>query len=92
MEYFEWHKEKAELNFKKHNVSFEEAKTVFNDPLGLHKSDDAHSIGEERSYIIGNSNKNRLLVVSFTERRKYIRIITARLATKNERKYYENQG
>lgn len=90
MESFEWHKEKAELNFKKHNVSFEEAITVFDDTLGIYKTDDEHSIGEERCYLIGNSIKNRLLVVSFTERGNNIRIITARLATKNERKYYES--
>ncbi|MFH1050199.1 MAG: BrnT family toxin [bacterium] len=92
MENFEWHKEKADLNIKKHNVSFEESLTVFDDPLGIYKPDDEHSISEERGYLIGNSYKNRLLVVSFTERNNKIRIITARLATKNERKYYENQS
>ena len=89
---FEWHREKENLNIKKHNVTFNEAQTVFEDPLGIYKLDYVHSIGEERSYLIGNSNKNRLIVVSFTERADKIRIISARLATKNERIIYENRG
>ena len=92
MEQFEWHRNKEELNQKKHNVSFDEAKTVFEDPLAIYKPDFIHSIDEERSYLIGNSNKNRLLVVSFTERENNIRIISARLATKKEKRIYENKS
>ena len=89
---FEWHSKKDELNQKKHSISFNEAKSVFDDPLGIYKQDIEHSIGEERSYIIGNSMTNKLIVVSFTERGNNIRIISARLATKIEKKVYENQS
>jgi hypothetical protein len=92
MEQFEWHRKKDELNQQKHNISFNEAKSVFNDSLSINKKDIEHSIGEERSYIIGNSMRNKLLVVSFTERGNNIRIISARLATKKEKKVYENQS
>ncbi|HPO63063.1 MAG TPA: BrnT family toxin [Candidatus Kapabacteria bacterium] len=91
MEQFEWHNEKNELNQKKHNISFQEAITIFEDPLAIYKPDTEHSDFEERSYIIGKSNKNKLIVVSFTERQNNIRIITARLATKKEIRNYENQ-
>ena len=92
MNKFEWHDEKALINQKKHKVTFDEAKTVFDDPLAIYKPDLLHSIGEVRSYIIGYSIKNKLLVVSFSERGEYIRLITARLASKNEKKTYENQS
>lgn len=92
MEQFEWYRKKDEINQKKLGISFQEAKTVFDDPLGIFKQDDEHSIAEERSYIIGHSIKNKLLVVAFTERENIIRIITARLATKKEKKTYENQS
>lgn len=92
MEQFEWHRRKNETNQQKHDVDFEEASTVFEDYLAIYKQDIDHSIGEERSYLIGNSIKNRLIVVSFTEREENIRIISARLATKLEKKYYENQS
>lgn len=86
---FEWHSEKAESNFKKHNVSFEEAKSVFYDDFAYMFSDEAHSKHEHRYILIGYSKNNRLLFVSFTERNDVIRIISARKATKQERKYYE---
>ncbi len=86
---FEWHSEKAENNFKKHNVSFEEAKSVFYDYFAYMFSDKAHSNYELRYILIGYSKNNRLLFVSFTERNDVIRIISARKATKQERKYYE---
>lgn len=89
---FEWHNKKNEINLKKHKISFEEAATVFDDMLAIFKEDYEHSIGEVRSYIIGHSSKNKLLVVAFTERNQYIRIITARNATKIERSYYEDQS
>jgi uncharacterized DUF497 family protein len=87
---FEWNSEKAEQNYKKHGVSFEEAVTVFYDPLSATFDDADHSIGERRFVTIGFSSRNQLLVVSHTERGKSIRIISARLATKNERKDHEN--
>jgi uncharacterized DUF497 family protein len=85
---FEWDNQKASLNFKKHGVSFEEAQAVFNDPLAYIFEDELHFVGERREIIIGHQN-NRLLLVCFTERkRNIIRIISARLATKKERKDY----
>ena len=87
---FEWYNIKNEINLKKHGVCFEEATIVFDDNLALYKQDFEHSFCEERSYIIGQSSKNKLLVVSFSERGDNIRIISARCATKNERKFYES--
>ncbi|HFB52075.1 MAG TPA: BrnT family toxin [Anaerolineae bacterium] len=87
--YFSWNREKAKRNIKKHGVDFEEALTVFSDPLAAIFFDEEHSIDENREIIIGHSVKNRLLLVSFTERDDAIRIISARVATKKERKDYE---
>lgn len=87
---FEWSKKKAEINIQKHNVHFEEAKTVFYNTLSKIFDDETHSIKEKREIIIGHSSKGRLLIVIFTERRKnLIRIISARTATTKERKNYE---
>jgi uncharacterized DUF497 family protein len=86
---FEWDEDKAKFNYIKHNVNFEEAITVFNDNLSLTIFDDKHSLFEERYIDIGISNKNRILVVVYTERKNKIRIISARLANKNEIKHYE---
>ncbi|MCU0568021.1 MAG: BrnT family toxin [Oculatellaceae cyanobacterium Prado106] len=86
---FEWSLSKAAANFTKHGVSFEEAKTVFNNPLAVIFDDEAHSIAEQREIILGHSQQNRLLLISFTERPGKIRIISARLATRQEREYYE---
>jgi len=86
---FEWNKEKAEANLKKHEVSFDEAKTVFNDPLFVIFADPDHSFEENRFIIMGESNQNRLLVVSYTERPPKTRLISAREATRPERKNYE---
>ena len=88
-EYFEWDKRKAWLNLKKHRVSFEEAMTVFRDPLSITIPDPIHSEDEERSVIIGESIKKRLLVIVHTDRGYKIRIISARTAENNERKNYE---
>jgi len=85
---FEWSPEKAEKNYKKHGVTFNEATTVFNDPLSLTFRDPDHSVGEERYIIIGLSINNRLLIVAHTERREKIRIISVREATRNERRFY----
>lgn len=87
---FEWEGNKAALNFKKHKVSFEEAKTVFQDPLGAVFFDESHSFEEDREIIVGYSRQNRLLFVGFTERRPdVVRIISARKATKPERTAHE---
>ena len=86
---FEWDESKATANLTKHGVSFEEAKTVFNNLLAVIFDDEAHSVGERREIIIGHSRNNRLLVISFTEHPNVIRIISARLATRREREDYE---
>ena len=86
---FEWDRNKAQQNIKKHGISFEEATTVFGDPLSLTIRDPLHSIGDERFVIIGYSYKYRLLVVVHSERGNRIRIISARRATRQERKTYE---
>ena len=86
---FEWDNKKAAANFKKHRVNFEEVITVFSNPLAVIFDDDAHSVDEIREIIIGHSVNNRLILVSFTERDGIIRIISARQATKQERKDYE---
>ncbi|WP_310485425.1 BrnT family toxin [Chamaesiphon sp. VAR_48_metabat_403] len=88
---YEWDATKADTNFKKHGVSFEEAKTVFNNPLAIIFDDELHSsLAEYREIIIGHSQQNRLLLVSFTERPQAIRIISVRLTTQREREDYEN--
>jgi uncharacterized DUF497 family protein len=87
---FEWNKDKAKKDFKKHKVSFEEALTVFLDPLSATFDDPDHSFGENRFITIGYSSQDRLLVVSHTERGKILRIISARLATANERRRHES--
>ena len=86
---FEWDQRKAELNLRAHGVSFREATTVFSDPLSLTISDPDHSTAEMRFVDIGLSHLGRLLVVSYTQRGDRIRIITARNATRNERRQYE---
>lgn len=88
---FEWNEDKADFNLQKHNVSFYEAATVFDDIFAISVEDIQHLIHEQRLYMIGYSNNNRLLTVSFTERNENIRIISSRLANKFERKLYENQ-
>lgn len=88
---FEWDKKKAESNLQKHNVTFDEASTVFDDPLAHIFDDEKHSQEEKREIVIGESVLKRLLVVCFTERAKdLIRIISARLANKKEHKKYED--
>jgi uncharacterized DUF497 family protein len=88
---FTWDREKARLNVHKHQgISFEEATTVFRDPLAAVFDDDAHSQDERRELIIGHSNRNRLLIVSFTEQDDLVRIISARKADAEERAKYEH--
>jgi uncharacterized protein len=86
---FEWDGRKAASNLKKHRVSFEEARTVFRDPLARIFADEEHSGDESREIIIGHSILNRLVVVCFIERRDRIRVVSARTATPRERKDYE---
>ena len=86
---FEWDESKAGANLAKHGVSFEEAATVFGDPLSLTILDPAHSQAEHRFIIIGQSHRRKLLVVVHTERGDNIRVISARRASKRERKAYE---
>jgi uncharacterized DUF497 family protein len=86
---FEWDQTKAESNLEKHDVSFDEAATAFGDPLSLTIPDPDHSDDEERLILLGASYVGRLLVVVHTERGERIRIISARLATRNERVNYE---
>ncbi|MDL1944960.1 BrnT family toxin [Chloroflexi bacterium CFX2] len=87
----EWDPNKAKQNIKKHGVSFEEAATIFVDPLSSTIDDPLHSETEERFVIIGKSIQNRLLVVAHTDRGERIRIISARLATNRERVKYEEE-
>jgi uncharacterized DUF497 family protein len=89
---FEWDAEKAAENLRKHGVAFEEALTVFQDPLAKIHDDPDHSVEEPRAIITGHSTQSRLLQVSFTERRSRIRIISARPATRAERQDYEENA
>lgn len=86
---FEWDQTKADSNLIKHGISFEEASTVFADPLSLTIPDPEHSQAEERLIILGNSHRGKLLVVVHTERGENIRVISARRASRRERKFYE---
>lgn len=88
---FEWDSRKAATNIGKHGVSFDEASTVFDDPLAFIFDDEEHSISEVREVIIGHSIAGRLLLVSFSERpAEMLRLISARVATRKERKDYED--
>jgi uncharacterized protein len=89
---FEWDPEKAQKNIRKHEVDFEEASSIFDDPMFITVIDEEHSNDEERYITIGLSNKNRLLLVAHAERDDRIRIISARKVTKNEEKFYEEAG
>jgi uncharacterized DUF497 family protein len=88
---FEWDPQKAKLNLKKHGVSFDEAVTVFYDPLSATFDDPDHSDEEQRYITIGFSSQGRFLVVGHTERGEIVRIISARRATTYERKKHEKQ-
>ena len=86
---YDWDDEKAESNLEKHGVSFEEAATVFDDPLYVDFYDPDHSVDEHRYLIMGQSSARRLLIVSYTERDGVVRLISAREVTSAERKAYE---
>lgn len=86
---FEWDPKKARLNLKRHGVSFDEASTAFRDSLSQTIEDPLHSENMEHFVLIGRSIQGRLLVIVHTDRGERIRIISARLATKQERLRYE---
>jgi uncharacterized DUF497 family protein len=86
---FEWDPEKAKRNLRKHNVSFEEGATVFLDPLAVTYPDPDHAHEEDREITIGYSNRQRLLFVSHIQRSSRMRIISAREATRKERRQHE---
>jgi len=88
---FEWDSRKASINIRKHGVSFDEASTVFDDPLAAIFDDETHSTTEARELIIGHSVTGRLLLVAFTERAgEMLRLISARVVTRKEHQDYEN--
>lgn len=90
---FEWDPKKERANVRKHGVTFDEALTVFFDPLAAIHDDPDHSTGEYREIIIGQSAGSRLLLVSFTERSEdVVRIVNARPAEPDERRDYEENG
>lgn len=89
---FEWDANKAASNERKHGVSFNEASTVFGDPLSITIADPDHSAEEARFVMIGASARQRLLVVVHTARGDRIRLISARAASGRERKEYEEAG
>ena len=90
MLHFEWNPRKERSNRRKHGVDFGEASAVFGDPLESTITDPDHSEGEHRFLSMGNSDRDRLLVVSFVERGGRIRILSARTATAGERRQYES--
>lgn len=86
---FEWNPQKAAKNLQKHGISFEEASTVFSDPLYITFLDEEHSLNEDRYVTTGQSSQHRLLVVAHTEETERIRIISTRQATNHEKRFYE---
>lgn len=90
---FEWNLRKAADNERKHRVSFDEAETVFDDAHAYTQEDPLHSEFEPREWLIGYSDRHRLLIVSFVQRAPdRIRIISARVATRSERRIYEERA
>ena len=90
---FEWDEAKALANERKHGVAFQEARTVFGDVHALHRYDDTHSWDEERFIIIGTSAVRRVLTVVYVERvEETLRLISARAATRRERRMYEEKA
>lgn len=86
---FEWDSKKAQSNKRKHGITFEEASTIFGDPLSITIHDPAHSIGEDRFITIGRSINDKLIVAVHTDRDDVIRVISARKATRYEQGQYE---
>jgi uncharacterized DUF497 family protein len=88
---FEWDPKKADLNLRKHKVSFDEAATVFGDLLSITVHDPDHSLEEDRFITIGMSSRRRVVMVSYAERGEKVRIINARELTPAEREAYEEK-
>ena len=88
---FDWDEEKAKSNLANHGISFDEATSVFDDPLFLTFADPEHSLQEQRFLIMGESARGRLLVISYTDRKDITRLISVRPATRKERKAYESE-
>ena len=88
---FKWGKNKAVENLRKHDVSFTEAETVFDDPYFLVFADDEHSFDEQRYLIVGQSMEGRVLMVSYTERDEVTHIISAREAGRRAKRHYETE-
>jgi len=88
---FEWDEAKANANFKKHRISFEHAKTVFADPFSITADDPKHSVDERRFVDIGAAANGKVLVVSYTQRGRKIRLISCRKSTRAELKIYEER-
>ena len=86
---FEWDDKKAAKNLKKHGVSFREAASVFGDPLAITFDDPDHSIGEHRLLTFGSTRTGKMVIVSHTQQKGSMRIISARLMEKHERNIYE---
>ena len=86
---FKWDSKKADINKKKHGITFQEASSVFGDPLAITFADPDHSVNEQRHMTFGLSKYDRLLVVSHSDQEGWTRIISARLMTRQERKIYE---
>lgn len=86
---FDWHLEKAAANLRKHGISFHEAATVFGDPLSTTFPDPDHSICERRYITMGMSAAGRVLVIAHADEGETVRIISARRATRRERRFYE---
>ncbi len=87
---FEWDDQKAQLNITNHGITFEEAAEVFFDPFYQYGDATPADVNEQRDFILGYSVAQRLLLVVYTERRERTRIMSARLATRVERKHYES--
>jgi uncharacterized DUF497 family protein len=89
---FEWDAKKATENFLKHGISFDEAMTVFGDPLAILLPDPSHETPERRYLLLGESHRGRLLVVAHADRPPRTRIISARTPTRRERQAYEEES
>ena len=89
---FEWDPSKARQNRRRHRVSFQEAASVFGDPLAITYPDPDHSMAEERFITVGLSSAGRILIVAHADRNENIRIISARKTTQREREQYEEEN
>lgn len=89
---FEWDPVKADVNARKHGITFDEATTAFGDALAMLMLDPDHSVGDTRYLLLGMSSQQRLIVVAFADRAPRTRLISARRATRPERKRYEEEG